>query len=98
MNAITDLKSGDTNALLFVGEGGPSPTPVPPPTTAAPQTYCDEAFSTGPNSRGDCTCHPRKYCYNNTIRGCQDYWSLQFGGHSVGAFRATCSTCECLAD
>merc|ERR1719245_1160317 len=35
-NAISDLKSGDTNALLYVGEGGgptpPTPTPTPPPT------------------------------------------------------------------
>jgi len=28
---ITDLKSGDTNALLFVGEGGPPPAPPAPP-------------------------------------------------------------------
>merc|ERR1712087_904398 len=29
--AITGLKSGDTNALLFVGEGGPPPAPPTPP-------------------------------------------------------------------
>merc|ERR550539_1673027 len=38
-NAISDLKSGDTNALLYVGEGGnptpPSPTP-PSPTPPSP--------------------------------------------------------------
>jgi len=28
---ITGLKSGDTNALLFVGEGGPPPAPPAPP-------------------------------------------------------------------
>jgi len=36
MNAITDLKSGDTNALLWVGEGSaptPAPTPAPLPGT-----------------------------------------------------------------
>merc|ERR1719491_364214 len=26
LNALTDLKSGDTNALLYVGAGGPPPT------------------------------------------------------------------------
>merc|ERR1719422_300442 len=43
LNAISDLKSGDTNALLYVGSGGPSPpttappSPGPsPPTTAPP--------------------------------------------------------------
>jgi hypothetical protein len=38
-NAISGLKSGDTNALLYVGEGGnptpPSPTP-PSPTPPSP--------------------------------------------------------------
>merc|ERR1719296_10842 len=29
--AITGLKTGDTNALLFVGEGGPPPAPPAPP-------------------------------------------------------------------
>jgi len=36
MNVISDLKSGDTNALLWVGEGSaptPAPTPAPPPGT-----------------------------------------------------------------
>jgi len=36
-DALSDLKSGDTNALLFVGAGGgggrPPPTPAPPPGT-----------------------------------------------------------------
>jgi len=40
-NAISGLRSGDTNALLYVGEGGsptpPSPTPTPPsPTPPSP--------------------------------------------------------------
>jgi len=36
MNVIDDLKFGDTNALLWVGEGiapTPAPTPAPPPNT-----------------------------------------------------------------
>jgi len=47
-NAISDLRSGDTNALLYVGEGGsptpPSPTPTPPtppsPTPTPPTGNC----------------------------------------------------------
>merc|ERR550539_448237 len=35
MGAISDLKSGDTNALLWVGEGAP---PSPPPTQPPPAT------------------------------------------------------------
>merc|ERR1719384_1384343 len=36
-NAISDLKSGDTNALLYVGEGVPTPpTPTPTPTPTPP--------------------------------------------------------------
>merc|ERR1719351_319047 len=36
MNVLDDLKFGDTNALLWVGEGAaptPAPTPAPPPNT-----------------------------------------------------------------
>merc|ERR1719145_47671 len=36
LNAISDLKAGDTNALLYVGEGGAPPTPTPAPTPAPP--------------------------------------------------------------
>merc|ERR1712045_523894 len=37
LDTISDLKAGDTNALLFVGAGGAPPTPptqAPPPTPA----------------------------------------------------------------
>merc|ERR1719480_104450 len=37
LNAIEDLRSGDTNALLYVGAGGPPPTPEPVPTPAPPR-------------------------------------------------------------
>ena len=33
---ISDLKDGDTNALLCVAEGGAPPTPTPQPTPAPP--------------------------------------------------------------
>merc|ERR1719305_1302319 len=36
LNVISDLKAGDTNALLCVAEGGAPPTPTPAPTPAPP--------------------------------------------------------------
>merc|ERR1719336_3012117 len=36
LNAISDLRAGDTNALLYVGEGGAPPSPTPAPTPAPP--------------------------------------------------------------
>jgi len=38
VGAISDLKSGDTNALLYVGEGGPPPAPPAPPASCP--WYC----------------------------------------------------------
>jgi len=38
VGAISGLKSGDTNALLYVGEGGPPPAPPAPPATCP--LYC----------------------------------------------------------
>jgi len=42
VNIIADLKASDTNALLYVGEGGapPSPTVAPTPPTPAPVGEC----------------------------------------------------------
>merc|ERR1719162_2325280 len=34
LNALAGLRTGDTNALLYVGAGGPPPTPAPVPTPA----------------------------------------------------------------
>jgi len=36
LNVLSDLKYGDTNALLCVAEGGAPPTPTPQPTPAPP--------------------------------------------------------------
>merc|ERR1719189_1873534 len=38
MNVLTDLKFGDTNALLCVAEGGASPTPAGQPSPAPSPT------------------------------------------------------------
>merc|ERR1719330_2132825 len=48
VNEITGLRAGDTNRLLFVGEGGaPTPVPTPPPTTTSPgacYSFCQAAY------------------------------------------------------
>jgi len=44
MNRISGLRSGDTNALLYVGEGGAPPTP---PTEAPPPSNCPGWCSPG---------------------------------------------------
>jgi len=36
LNVLSDLRSGDTNALLCVAEGGAPPTPTPQPTPVPP--------------------------------------------------------------
>merc|ERR1719412_3385960 len=63
LNAITGLKRGDTNALLYVGEGGP-PTKPPPPSP------CDKATSRGPDADGSCTCKSGFSCYESGSSGC----------------------------
>jgi len=42
VNFISDLRTGDTNALLYVGAGGapPSPPPPPPPTCSDLDSRC----------------------------------------------------------
>jgi len=60
LNAISDLKSGDTNALLYVGAGGAPPTPptqAPPPTPAPTgpcYSFCQPAFCAYPQFCGGC--------------------------------------------
>jgi len=96
LNAITDLRNGDTNALLYVGEGGPPPTPEPVPTPAPPPSVCDEATSTGPDSDGDCRCNSGLYCYENGSQGCTYSYTAQYGYTSTRWFLPSCETCECL--
>jgi len=95
LNAITDLKSGDTNALLYVGEGGPPPTPAPVPTPAPPPSVCDEATSTGPDSDGDCRCNSGLYCYEAGSRGCTYSYTARYGWTSTRYFLPSCSACGC---
>merc|ERR1719284_858531 len=63
MDVISDLKSGDTNALLWVGEG-PAPTPAPTP---APPENSWVVTGTGCREAGNCiasTNHPGNYGNN----------------------------------
>merc|ERR1719499_1036936 len=63
LNVITDLKAGDTNALLCVAEGGAPPTPTPAPTPApAPGSWVIDG--SGCEMSGNCiqsNNHPSNY-------------------------------------
>jgi len=63
LNVITDLKAGDTNALLCVAEGGAPPTPTPAPTPApAPGSWVIDG--SGCEMSGNCiqsNNHPGNY-------------------------------------
>jgi len=66
LNVLTDLKTGDTNALLCVAEGGAPPTPTPVPTPApAPGSWV--VTGSGCAIDGDCiqsNNHPSDYGNN----------------------------------
>jgi len=63
LNVLSGLKTGDTNALLCVAEGGAPPTPTPAPTPApAPGSWVVEG--TGCQVSGNCISsknHPSNY-------------------------------------
>ena len=54
LGVLTDLKAGDTNALVCVAEGGAPPTPTPAPTPAPPPGSWVLSGS-GCEVDGDCT-------------------------------------------
>jgi len=67
LNVISDLKFGDTNALLCVAEGGAPPTPTPQPTPAPPPGSWVVTGS-GCEEDGECVQslgHPSNYGNNN---------------------------------
>jgi len=95
-DVLSDLKSGDTNALLFVGEGGAPPTPTRAPTPAPPPAFCDPDTTAGsPDGDGDCTCLPDLSCYENGVSGCTFSYTAQYGFKSTRWHLATCSACQC---
>jgi len=53
-NALSGLRTGDTNALLFVGAGGGGGRPPPPPPTPAPAPGDWVLTGSGCEMSGDC--------------------------------------------
>merc|ERR1719220_708037 len=96
-NAISGLRSGDTNALLYVGSGGAPPSPPTPPTQAPPPSICPAATSTGPDSDGDCMCNSGLYCYEDGLYGCTYSYTAAYGYYSSRWFLPSCSGCQCVA-
>jgi len=96
MNALSGLRAGDTNALLYVGEGGAPPTPTVGPTPAPPPSVCPSATSTGPDSDGDCRCNTGLTCYEDGSAGCTFSYTATWGFKSTRWFLPSCSGCACL--
>jgi len=94
LNGIADLRSGDTNALLYVGAGGPPPTPAPVPTPAPPPSVCG-GESRGPDSDGDCACNSGYACYEAGSAGCTYSYTARYGWTSNRYFLPSCTDCEC---
>jgi len=94
-NIISDLKAGDTNALLYVGEGGAPPTPTLAPTPVPPPSVCPSATSTGPDSDGDCRCNDGLSCYEGGSSGCTFSYTATYGFKSTRWFLPSCSACQC---
>merc|ERR1719213_1320647 len=70
LNVLTDLKFGDTNALLCVAEGGAPPTPTPQPTPAPPPGTWTVTGS-GCTQSGNCVSslnHPGNYGNNQVCQ------------------------------
>jgi len=96
-NAITGLRNGDTNKLLYVGEGGPPPTPAPAPTPPPPPSLCPQDTTTGPDSDGDCMCNYGLTCYEGSTSGCTYSFTSRFGSTSTRYYLPSCTTCKCQA-
>merc|ERR1719350_2667575 len=87
--------------VMEVVNGAAQPTPAPqPPSTPAPQPpsgeECPAAFSSGPDSDGDCKCNSGISCFENGSRGCTySYTSTSPGSTSIQYFLPSCSGCKC---
>jgi len=108
IDVLTGMKSGDTNALLYVAEGGAPPTPPLPPTpqptpapTPVPTPYvpCPE-YSEGPDLWGDCKCIRDFKCWwefvpGDWIEACPYTQTEITGYYSEFFFLPTCKECGC---
>lgn len=91
-NFITGLSAADVNKQLYVGAGGPPPSPAPVPPA---RFDCPTEFSSGPDSYGDCTCKWGTSCYENGASGCTFSSTSYNGATSTRWFLPTCEACEC---
>jgi serine protease len=92
-DTITDLKSGDTNTMLYVGSDAPPPAGGVTPPAPSPAPFCPSAYSNGPDSDGDCVCNSGLACYKDGNRGTCPYSST--GYTSSRYFLPSCATCMC---
>merc|ERR1712194_624919 len=91
-NALTNLRPGDVNVLLWVGS---NPVPVPAPTPAPPPALECPAHSSlrWPNINGDCLCALGLCSTDRTTRNCPSSGGNgAFGGRY---FLPTCEACRC---
>jgi len=70
----------------------PAPTPAPAPT---PDGECPSAYSSGPDSDGDCRCHPGRSCSEDGSSGCTYSYTASRGYKSRTYFLPSCSGCRC---
>merc|ERR1719277_2215924 len=79
VNALSALRTGDPNLLLWAGATPapePVPTPAPPPSAGCPAT------STGPDGDGDCRCNSGLTCYEGGVSGCTYSYTARYGTKS----------------
>jgi len=81
IDALAGLRSGDTNALLYVGAGGAPPTPPTPAPVG-----CPSSISSGPDNDGDCKCYSGTSCYEDGEYRCTYSYTERFGSKSTTYF------------
>jgi len=70
----------------------PTPEPTPAPV---PGQGCNPAYSTGPDSDGDCRCNSGLSCYESGSSGCTYSFTAQYGWKSDRWFLESCPGCVC---
>lgn len=89
--AITGLREGDVNKLLYVGASMVGPAPAPQPLPGSPNC------PSGPDGDGDCSCASGLVCFEGGKRGCTYSFTRKWSYDSLKYFSAICTTCECKA-
>jgi len=95
MQAISDLKAGDTNMLLWVGQG-PAPVPAPTPPPPPPPSCPDFAEEPVPDGDMDCACKWGTFCARNNSIVANCPTSGDEGGWNGKYFWHTCGDCFCI--